>query len=256
MDKKKLIDKIETGIIITMSIGLTGFGVKYLVDHLRVVNDKKQLGEIYDDFNHNFNGSITKIWDTDKPIPVYLMGKMKEESKEHIIQSIKSLDEITTGVNYEIYNCEDENDKNLPVRHISISFKKNMGNNLGCCFFSANKFTGKINYPINITIAQSYDDYLYNHYFHDGKNDLQQVVKHELMHSLGFRDKYEKKEKQKTIMYGNNDEYAAHDYTLEDKYKIQKVYDGKVTVEYPTKLVLFNDNKTTDINFDENLATY
>ena len=178
------------------------------------------------------NQSGTKILTlplNDNPIAVVL-DSFGEEHKKLAVDAINSLDQISENVNYTILDKDDIKIKQKI--HISLvdnlSEEKQAG---GQATYTYNETTGKINFPIDIYLDPDCIKFTSTE---TGENMFTTVVKHEMLHTLGFKDIYDESLKNSTVMYYSiNDDNRALDYTPSDKINIQTIYDNYVDVTYP-----------------------
>ena len=167
--------------------------------------------------------------DVSKDITVKL--NLTEQEIEHAINAINDLDDISKNVNYTIL---DNKDKSIyaDIQLYSIEDMADSTHALGRTHYTYNNKTGYINYPITITL----DKKCLNYTSENGVNLLNYVVKHEMMHTLGFTDLYDTKYYNKSIMW-HNVWVNIDDFTGLDKYNIQKMYDNdEITVTKPANI--------------------
>ena len=111
---------------------------------------------------------------------------MTGEERKQAIKAINDLDSISNTLNYKILDT----DNSSIYADINISVDKNLQEAkeaFGNTNFTYKKETGYLMYPLNITI----DDSIVNYYSSNGVSLVDYVVKHEMMHTLGFKDIYD-----------------------------------------------------------------
>ncbi len=225
------------------------------------VQDTEQFGSYMKYFQKTEYDVVTKMIIKD-PISV-IIDEMDDVSKKHIIDAINSLDDISQNINYNIYDSQNyKNSNDVKCIKIKLVDKCKEPSAAGQTIYAADNYTGKIMLPIEIQINEQFKD----EYFDDERTDsvLTTIVKHELLHTLGFIDLYDADEKDKSIMYYKADDDGAHTYTEQDKNVIQYVYDGtrQVTITTPmdftmefvptsNKVVEFLNKENDDINIDD-----
>lgn len=177
---------------------------------------KKENAEVYDFMLKTPTGKMVTAKIDESPISVVLKD-IPEEDKQAIVDAINDLDEISTNINYEIYESKDYSVSG----QIYIKNGEGSGVELGLTTMSYNNYTGKISYPIFINI--NLDECHKITSSETGKNAVEAVAKHELAHTLGFSDLYDEKLKDESIMWYY---LNLEDYTDSDEYRIRKLYGG------------------------------
>ena len=195
-----------------------------------------------DDFLKSNRGDVLRLPIDENPIPVVL-GKMDEQTKEYIVDGINALDEISENINYTIYDYNNF-DKPYGFKYISFNMVDEIysedSDPAGATYISWDENTAEIKYPIGIELenywAEGYWDKEYT------QSVLTTIVKHELMHTLGFRDLYKDEDRSRSIMYHQLDLISPRTFTEEDIEKIQYCYDGKeiATTSHPNQIILAN----------------
>lgn len=160
---------------------------------------------------------------TNKPIKVAIEN-FSEQDKKQVVSAIERLDNISKNLNYTILDSDHGHiDADIKIRY--ESFDNNM--TLGNTQLTFNENTAVIKYPINIQIDPSVKDWRDSE---TNETALSFVVKHEMMHTLGFCDIYDQELMNKTIMYYSI--ATVDDYTTMDEMNIKKLYDDRlVTVK-------------------------
>ena len=202
-------------------------------------NKIDRFGEYAEKFLQNSYGAPYTL-DVKNPINV-VINEMNDEAKQNIKNAIESIDNISENINYNIYS-----NNNVPknvVNYIDINLVENFDKDTiaGRATFNINNATAKINYPISIDIKEIYtDSYWDNEYM---ESALTTIVKHELLHTLGFDDVKSKD----SIMYYDLS-HETKDLTNKDIEIIQYIYDNKkvATTYKPTKFILYDYTKEND----------
>lgn len=203
---------------------------------------KNQINNnIPDSYFKNINRYLRKtvdgkpiLADVENPIGIVIQNASQED-KQKIVSTIDQMNgfcpnldfTLTDGNNLKIQNkiniYTDYDTKLLDDRDLA-----------GLCISSYDSDTAKIVYPVNIYINSAVYDYK-NAY---GENIFTQVLKHELLHSLGFEDMSLDMYKNKTIMYEGVQKYVD-DFTKLDIYNIKQLYDKKdIVTQRPKKIVV------------------
>lgn len=193
---------------------------------------EEKYGEVADLLSKTrFNLPISA--DVDNPIGVIVQNANLTQ-KQDIVNTLNQITEFCPNIKYTLLDDEDikiESYVNIYANaDVSKITKKKTTLGLTKCSYS-NK-TAKIVYPVNIYI-DSQVKYLYDE---EGVSLFSFVLKHELMHSLGFADLYDASYLNKSIMYHQiSPETEINDFTSFDIKNINKVYsDYNVQVEKPT----------------------
>ncbi|MBO5884831.1 MAG: hypothetical protein J6Q51_03445 [Clostridia bacterium] len=208
-----------------------------------------------------FNGISEYMLTTESGVPLTLplsknpiaivFDNLSETEKDLAIQAIQELDEISENINYTILDADDYKITQKIILQSDDSLSDNKVG--GTANFSYNNFTGKINYPITVSLDPDYTRYVSTV---NGENMYTSIVKHEMMHTLGFKDIYDKDSKYDSIMYYDisHDERAL-DYTERDKKCIRQVYDNEqIKISKPDKLVVNNKTYNTSAKKEEDFT--
>ena len=221
-------------LIVTMILPL--FTTNALISCIKKKNqrglekDKDLYGEFIDDFEKTRYGRPIRMKFDKNPIPV-VIDTFDENSKQYIIDGINALDEISENINYTIYDSSEKefspSDKIIKISILDSTEYENKHGTIssGKALMVYNNFTATIEFPIQIDINEKMCDGYWDNL--DGESILTTVVKHELMHTLGFRDLYETEDKKRSIMYFQICPGSPQTFTEEDVQKIQQIYDGK-----------------------------
>ena len=194
-------------------------------------------------------GDILRLPIDKNPIPV-ILGDMDEKTKDYIVEGINCLDNISENINYTIFDADDFNVKNN-IDHISIEMVDSLNDYglssaAGVTNFNYNQRTAEILYPIDIKIENYYAEGFWDAEY--TQSVLTTIVKHELMHTLGFKDLYRADDKNRSIMYYGLEYNSQKTFTKEDIEKIQYCYDGKevATVTHPNEILIANYSSYLD----------
>ena len=221
------------------------------VDKQIALADKEKYGDMYE-LMLQMNGKVVTLEKFKEPITVTLAKSFSEKEKEQIVDAINTLDEISPNLNYTIIdspnisimadiNIDKYDDLVSPMALATTSLKYNQ--------------KAQITYPIFIDINEPFSTCFEN--IDIKENDtLSYVVKHELMHTLGFCDLYDEKHFDKSIMwYSTENANVVSDYTERDKACINKIYDDiLVSVQHPKEIYYaINSSKTIYKEQDENI---
>ncbi len=261
MPIKKFLTKLT---IITTVVGAPiagGLLGKYLSDatfnnQQKEIQNQERFDGVSDLMLHNdYNTPITMDVDKNTPLNVSLFN-FTDEERNDAINAIQDLDEISENINYNILqNDHSSVSQNITISKVSEDELKDMSSSpapLGYTSFSYGVKDATIMFPVNIYINESVE----NIYDTNGVSLLSYVLKHEMMHSLGFKDMYTDDYLNKTIMYYQvSPAVDINDYTDFDKKNIKQVYDystttlneqyknGNIKVEYPKFLQSFYNNE-------------
>lgn len=232
MKKIKLTVKILTTVVVSgMGFASNSFCNEYKTKQKKVMETSDFM------LTNKDKTSILKLPLTENPIPV-ILENFNEEQKQCAIEAITRLDNISKNLNYVVLDSDDYN----ITQKITLSLDKDLmecKKAPGIAVFSHNQHSGEIHYPINITLDPDCINIVSSE---TGENMFTSVIKHEMLHTLGFSDNYSYSDKNKTIMYYSMDsDNRALDYTEYDEYNIRKIYDNFVDeVEKPTQIQVTN----------------
>ena len=170
--------------------------------------------------------------DISKPIKIRAINA-SEQDKRDIEQALNEITEICPDIRYTLLS----NDNYIVEQDITIHSDVMLdAENYGTCSLTYNQNTAKLQYPITIEMSANLDN-IYSST--DDSTLYSYVLKHELMHTLGFCDLYEDKYFNETIMYyqalSNSD---ITTFTDKDENNIRQLYsNSKVAKVYrPTKI--------------------
>lgn len=261
--RKFLISFIVPASAVATAIGLPFAGAYYINNFTNQKVDNSKFEKYADDFMKSDNGDILRLPIDKNQIPVILRD-MDEQTKTYVVDGINALDNISENINYTIYDAS-KFDTKSNVEYISIEMVDGLtdygksSDAAGCTFFSYDKHSAEILYPIDIKIENYYADGFWDSEY--TQSVLTTIVKHELMHTLGFKDLYEEEDRNRSIMYYALGVGTPQTFTQEDIEKIQYCYDGKevATVTRPNQLLIANyssylDSKKDHKNKDDGLS--
>ena len=174
---------------------------------------------------NTFGTPLTMDIDASDPIKVEFKN-FNEDERQDMKNAINELDEISQNLNYTILdNGNTHVEQKIVVQKIADEDLKEMlqkDNVGGHVDYTVDNLKAKITYPINIYISDICDNVMSE----TGNTSLlSYVLKHEMMHSLGFTDMYENKDIGTTIMYYSATENTVETFTDLDKSNIQQLYD-------------------------------
>ncbi len=207
--------KIAVLLLVSCTVGLpiAGFAVINSINKA----DREAYADVRDYMLKTSDGRVLTLPINENPISIVLKN-VPDEDKSSVFEAIKSLDEISTNIDYTLLENNDITIKNK----IYIGDAGELDKALGVTTYEYNQNTAKINYPVYINI----DFDKCNKYYSSitGDNAVSAVVKHELMHTLGFSDLYGKDQKDESIMWNT---LNLEDYTESDQNRIRRVYGGE-----------------------------
>lgn len=243
-NKTTIGDVIATGssfvLAVSLALGVGGTigywgaeGIMSLIGNNISTSQRKTFGDVCEYLGQTSNGAYTTLPLTKNPIQIAIQ-QFDDSDRELIKQAVQKLDNISTNLNYTILS------KDASASKADISFAIYNGDEqtsvLGNTKFDSNGFDGKIKYPISITINKDLIQSTASIFKHNYNECFDYVIKHELLHTLGFKDLYEEKYKYTTLAYGWHGYSSTHieGYYDVDVKNIQKLYDeGLIKVEYP-----------------------
>ena len=172
-------------------------------------------------FKNNFGVPITLPVNKNE-IQVLIDKEFSDEQKNCIAEAIDEFDFDVKGVNYKIELDPSKAQK----KSIRIGRVANDSNNgLAVTDLKSRGYFGYFQFPINIDV-QVEKIMPTNLPTEDNQRYLSSVIKHEMLHTLGFKDIYDKSMKSVTLMYGinDNDGTTLYDLSESDKQIVNTVY--------------------------------
>lgn len=240
MKAKRLINIMIKVVIPATVVGSVGGGILYSKIREQTVSKARQSKKELLPYLLTTSDGMPLSFDVKDNITVGL--NLSELETTQAINAIEKLDLISDTLNYTIVDAKDTKVK----CDINISSEKGLRSTgcMGVTTMSWNENSGVISLPISIKIDESCINYFDTY----GVNLCSYVVKHEMMHTLGFADLYSDKYLNKSCMYysvgGANE---CNDFTELDINNIQKMYDDKqITVTIPQNVFFITtvlDNK-------------
>ena len=235
-DKIKLILTLSVVCPIGFCLGYLGaMGVDNFISNLNVPVEKQKYGDMYELMLKDRLGRVVTLENFKEPITVQLAENFSDNEKKQIVEAINTLDAISPNINYTL--LEDSDYK--VTANISV-IKSNENLKVTSLAATSLDYTlkGQIKFPISITIRESFSNYYANIDEKFNDNLLCRVMKHEMMHTLGFADLYDRKHFDNSIMwYSTENANVVKDYTSRDKACINRIYDKMlVSVTYPSKM--------------------
>lgn len=219
-DKPTKSDKfwnIAEKVSIVVLVGLAGSFVYTMVN-----SNYKTNGIPKDKFMQNVFRVPLTLPMTDRNIQVLIDENFSTEQKECIKEAVEELDVDLTGVTYTV---ELDNSKKQ-FQSVRINkVEKDDGKGLAVTKVSTTGFFGYINYPVKMEVQV--DKIAPQKGLNEEETDyLKGIIKHEMLHTLGFVDIYDNSLKNKTIMYYATDAGKSyiHDLTAIDIDMVNKVY--------------------------------
>lgn len=207
------------------AIGLSPVIARYCHQYLMQRQPRFQGLEEYMKKN-SYGTPITLPVEKDTPIKVDLKNFTDAEIQD-MKNAINDLDEISENINYTILDNSDlKVEQKIVVQKIShadmtqIMHDANIG---GYVVSKIDDVKASIQYPINIYISDICEGVSTN-----GKTLMSYVIKHEMMHALGFADLKDDKYLGKSIMYYNASENTIEDFSDLDRAHIKQLYDYNI----------------------------
>ena len=172
---------------------------------------------------------------SDNPIAIVLKN-FTEEERLDAINAIQRLDNISENLEYVVLENDDYSIKQKIIIHNKADLdSRDHSDAFGLAEFTFNENKAEINYPINIYIDESCQGI----YDTNGVSLLSYVIKHEMMHTLGFADLYTDEYYNKSVMYYSiKNGMELNDYSKFDEQNIKKLYDNEyVKVVRPSHML-------------------
>ena len=203
----------------TILIGLGGsIGINALVANSRCKGVDNKLV-----MRTDFGVPIIANLGFDKTVDIVVDETFNKTQKASIKEAIEELDVDLKGVRYNILLNDEKAGKECIniTKSNSDDFNKNA---FARTDMNINNYFGTVLYPVQITIFSD----VYNANYSDpdfNKEAISGIVKHEMLHTLGFSDVYDNEYQNKTIMYGNLDKNTTlYDLSQFDKDMVNSVY--------------------------------
>ena len=252
-DKPTLKDKIWNvveKICITFSVGICGSFTYTMLNSRYKLN-----GAPSDRFLQNPYKVPVTMPISNKDIQVLIDTNFSTEQKQYIKQAVEELDLELTGVSYKI-ELDSSKSKAKSIKINRVDSDKTNG--LAVTKFKTIGFFGYVNYPINMEVQ--IDKIAPQQNLNENDVDyLKGIIKHEMLHTLGFKDIYDDSLQNRTIMFYDCEKgpQYIHDLTEEDKNIANTVYAPKgksdtrydVSVSTPKHL-----NVVNAVSEDEDLS--
>lgn len=172
-------------------------------------------------FKNNFGVPITLPVNKNE-IQVLIDKEFSDEQKNCIAKAIDEFDFDVKGVKYKV-ELDPSKAKNKSIRIKKATTYDKDG--LAVTDLKSRGYFGYFQFPINIDVQveKIMPTKISNK---NNQRYLSSVIKHEMLHTLGLKDIYDKKMKQETLMYGinNNDGTTLYDLSESDKQIVNAVY--------------------------------
>lgn len=181
-------------------------------------------------------GAVLNLPLNENPIAVVLQN-FSDEKKQIAIDAINELDNISKNIDYVILDTDDARITQKIIIQNNVDLEELCGPTvLGVTHMLINTKSGEINYPVSIIL----DDNIQEIYDENGNSLLEHVLKHEMLHTLGFADLYDQKFQGKTIMFYAIDLNASFDgYTQTDIKNIIEMYDKQAEEQQQIPLYVY-----------------
>lgn len=208
----------------------------------QTIADQQRFGKFADDFNKSKQTGRPLRLDTKDTIKVVLENGFSEQDRQNIVNGINGLSEICPNIKYDVLPKYETAQKAI---YFSVAGVENMSNAAGTTHIMYDGYSCEIALPIYIDLRADLLDAYWDTSFTNSA--LTTIVKHELMHTLGFDDIYDESRKDDTIMYYSLNPNVTT-FTDEDVEKINYVYGDRVvaTTAKPNSICLYPSNKAED----------
>lgn len=226
-NKLKTINKLNISLFIaisaSMGINTASSYIKYAnVDSIRY--NKSVLGT-----------PVAAQLGLDNSLDVVIDKNFSTEQKGYIEKAIKELDIDLKGVDYNILLDGNKTGDNC-VNIFKSTVKPNDNSALAETIVKHNIFMGYVVFPAQInvfmnTVDRSFGDRInYEDY-------MSAIIKHEMLHVLGFADIYDRDYLNQTIMYGEINNFTRlFDLSEEDVKMVNSVYKEKHRPQVSTQI--------------------
>ena len=200
---------------------------------VKLYNDQFEIEKLR---TTNQSGTKFIVADTSAPIGVVIKTNAKEKDKKVIIAAIDEINKISPNIDY-VYQESETTLENYIEIYTDFDIEKE--EYVGLFKSDINHQAGIFKYPLKIYLEKDIKD----HIGPNGKSYYSHVVKHELMHSLGFKDLTSDIYSGYSVMSYQGTTYG---FTDNDIKNIQTVY-GKEEKPKDTQTV---DSKQISMPFD------
>lgn len=255
MAKQKDKGSLFFKILITVSVAWTGSIAaceatsKIMTDQYKTYH-RQNFKEFEDIMLQNKDGLCLILPKQKNPITVALENFSNEE-KQLIKDAIMDLDYLLPNIDYKVLDNPETN------QYVQLRIEN--ANDFDCMAIAETKVKynriGQIVFPMSMKINIDDVNYWDRCGTYEFDTLLTHIVKHEMLHTLGFKDIYDHEAMGKTIMYYSmGDPSANYDkYTITDIDNINKIYNsGIVEKKFPTFMIYTQElNKTSIIKEDE-----
>lgn len=217
MDSIKKMKKVVLILVATVAITSTSIPI---LNELYIDSKQKKFDNVKELMMKNSSDRCLSL-DVSNPIGV-LVQELNENEKQEVKKTIEQMNKISPNLEYVLCETKDITLKNY-IHVMSVDNLQNeFDNSYGLAIFTHDEKSATIQFPINIYINEKVND------IYDYENDVSAfsyVLKHELMHTLGFKDLYDEKYFNKTIMYHEFDmSTKLYDFSESDIANIREIY--------------------------------
>lgn len=215
----RLGDRVVTGICTTI---LVGIATSMAINSANLHSTYQNLDEGYY-MKTPVGVPVHAVLGEDKTLDVVIDENFNDKQKASIKNAIEELDIDLSGVNYNILlDPSEANYKCVNIKKDDICEESK--NVLGETALKYNMFYGTIVFPVDVTIyAETYEKNFKDADFE--RDHFKALLKHEMMHVLGFKDTYESEKDGASIMYGGLTENATlFDLSEYDKQMANEAY--------------------------------
>ncbi len=164
------------------------------------------------------------------------------EQLNQILKGISELDDVAKGIDFTVSFSDRDMNKSINIKsYTDIRDQSIVDDSYGFANIRANAFSGKITYPVNL--------YLNTKDIDSNSKNCSSIIKHELMHCLGFTDLIDD-EYMDYLMYYTD--CGNKDLSFNEKVALNTVYSPKNTgyakIKKPVKV---NYQKIKDTYFNQ-----
>ncbi len=166
----------------------------------------------------NFFGVPYTIKAPSEEISVAISEYFTTDEKTKIVKAVNDLDILAEGLNFNYEITDETSSKKIIINNDWCKFDTDDTTKvLAVANTTRNNMTAKIMFPAIINVNPNYNNYA----------DLEEIMKHELLHTIGFQDVYKDNLKNETIMFWNILE-NADDFTQYDIETLNAIYPAKI----------------------------